>query len=136
MSSIVPFFLEKGGEANHKPGKYFTPFRTPCNQRQHCLPAPGICSCFPASCMMTEIARHVRRLGSSSRIDYLVQEWSCAFCSVVNVSTGECCDDVSATVLLVVAVTLVLVPVDVAGLVVLIVHLVMYRNIVLCSAET
>ena len=55
--------------------------------------------------------------------------------AVVNISTGECCGDVSATVLLVVAVTVVLVPVDVAGLVVLIVHSVMYRNIVLCSAE-
>ena len=51
------------------------------------------------------------------------------------VSTGECCDDVSATVLLVLAATVVLVSVDVAGLVVLIVHSVMYRNIVLCSAE-
>ena len=56
--------------------------------------------------------------------------------AVVVISTGECCSNVSAAVLLVVAATLVLVPVDVAGLMVLIVHLVMYRNIVLCSAET
>ena len=56
--------------------------------------------------------------------------------AVVVISTGECCSDVSAAVLLVVAATVVLVSVDVAGLVVLIVHSVLYRNIVLCSAET